>query len=314
MDFTPLFDGGRVLLATPTGDNSKAGLHDYLASHAQQLHQQMLEHGGILFRGFAVDNASDFDASARQLGARAYDYVGGNSPRTRVAEDVFTSTDYPASAEISLHNEMSYLPQWPRRLFFYSQQPAATGGQTSLACSRAMLHAVPEAIVQRLRDKGVTYTRNFQSGLMVGKSWQATYQTEDRDELEAIVAAQGSTCHWEANGSLKVSTRCEAFARHPETGEEVWFNQAEQWHPSALPEKLRTLFAARGMLAHDCSFGDGEPMDDAMLGEIRAAGQRSKLLFDWQKNYFLMLDNLLLMHGREPFSGSRKTLAYLSAT
>ncbi|MFC3377471.1 TauD/TfdA family dioxygenase [Rugamonas sp. CCM 8940] len=311
----PLFaQTGDGLLITPQGDAGLPALHAYLADQQTHLHRLMLEHGAILLRGFEVRDAADFHSSVKQLGARPFEYVGGNSPRTRVAPDVYSSTDYPASAAISLHNEMSYLPQWPRRLFFYSQLPAMTGGQTSLANSRAVLNAMPDSVVQKLRDKGVHYIRHFQPGLLVGKSWQATYQTEDRDELESIVRAQGSTCTWKADGALRVSTRCDAFASHPETGAQVWFNQAEQWHPSALPDKLRSLFAARGMLAHECEFADGEPMDEQMLAQMRQVINASKLLFDWQKNDVLMLDNLLMMHGREAFSGSRTTLAYLSST
>ncbi len=50
------------------------------------------------------------------------------------------------------------------------------------------------------------------------------------------------------------------------------------------------------------------------MSEIRRALDRSKLLFDWQRNDLLMIDNLLMMHGRESFKGERKTLACLSAT
>ncbi len=313
MRSAPLFSAPeRALVVTPGPDG--ASLPSLVEAQGERLHRLLLAHGGILFRGFDLPDSAAFNLAAAQLGGQAYHYVGGNSPRTKVDRDVYTSTEYPASETISLHNEMSYLPHWPRRLFFFSQVPAASGGQTSLACSRAVLRAMPEEIVARLRAKRINYIRHFQPGLKVGKSWQATFQTEDRDELEQILRAQQSRAVWGADGSLRVETRCEAFATHPETGEEVWFNQAEQWHPSALNPKLRALFEARGLLAHGCEFGDGEPMEDAMLGQIRAVVNAHKLLFDWQKNDLLMIDNLLLMHGREAFSGSRSTLAYLSAT
>jgi alpha-ketoglutarate-dependent taurine dioxygenase len=289
-----------------------AGLRGYLKANQDQLRQLMHEHGGLLFRGFDVESAEDFNACVAALDAQAFDYVGGNSPRTRVAGDVYTSTEYPASETISLHNEMSYLPTWPRRLFFFSHTAAATGGQTSLASSTDLLNALPDHVVGTFQDRKLNYVRNFPANMKLGKTWQATYGTEDREEAEQLIRAQGSACTWASNGDLRVTTRCDALTTHPDTGATVWFNQAEQWHPSALHSELRKLFEARNMLVHHCEHGDGSPIDEAQLDIIRSCANRNKLLFGWQKGDVLMIDNILMMHGREPFTGSRKTLAYLS--
>jgi len=304
------------IVISPGPDRSLQTLGRYLEDNRDMLREKLLRHGGILFRGFDLNCAEDFRHCSERLGARSFDYVGGNSPRVRVAPDVYTSTEYPATETISLHNEMSYLPRWPTRLFFFSLIPAASGGQTSLAHSVDVLRAVPDEIVRKLREKKVKYIRNFQPDIPLGKSWQATYQTDSREEVEEIAASQGSTCDWMPNGALRVTTVCDAFTTHPETGEEVWFNQAEQWHPSAMNPMLRDMFekmVGKGNLPHECEFGDGEPMTDADMAHVRRALGDNKLLFDWQRSDLMMIDNLLMMHGREPFKGDRKTLAYLSA-
>jgi alpha-ketoglutarate-dependent taurine dioxygenase len=318
MNVNALFNSDHhPIVITPAGDARQAALHDYLVHNRDQVQAWLLQHGGILLRGFQLDGAEDFRACSERLGAQAFDYIGGNSPRSRVAADVYTSTEYPATEVISLHNEMSYLPRWPRRLFFHSVVPAASGGQTSLANSEDVLRAVPEEIVRQLRERGINYVRNFQSSIPLGKNWQTTYQTQDRAEVESIAAEQGSTCRWQADGVLRVTTRCDAFVTHPQTGQEVWFNQAEQWHPSALNPQLRGMYeqmVGKGNLPHECEYGDGEPMEEAALAEVRRALDASKLLFDWQRGDLLMIDNILMMHGRESFKGERKTLAYLSET
>lgn len=314
---SPLFSPAphHPVVITPAGDASLAALGDYLESERDALQEALWRHGGLLFRGFAVKSAEDFRACTERLGAKSFDYVGGNSPRTRVSPDVYTSTEYPATETITLHNEMSYLPSWPSRLFFYSLIPAASGGQTSLAHSVDVLKAAPAHVVARLREKKIKYIRNFYAGIPLGKSWQVTYQTEKREEVEEIVASQGSTCEWQEKGGLRVSTVCNAFAVHPVTGEDVWFNQAEQWHRSALNPALRDMFekmVGKGNLPHECEYGDGEPLADEDMAAVRKAMNDNKLLFDWQRGDVLMIDNLLMMHGREPFKGERKTLAYLS--
>lgn len=318
MKIDALFESEHLpVMISPGADKRLSALHEYLRSEAEPLRALLGRHGGILFRGFEVEGAEDFRATNESLGAQPFDYVGGNSPRSRVAADVFTSTEYPASEVISLHNEMSYLPSWPRRLFFCSVVPAASGGQTSLAHGGEVLRRLPADVVQRLRSKQISYIRNFRSDIPLGKNWQTTYQTDDRAEVEAIAASQGSTCRWQPNGSLRVSTRCQATLVHPDTGAEYWFNQAEQWHPTALNPAIRSMFegmVGRGNLPHECEYGDGEPMEPEVLAEIRRVLDDSKLLFDWQRGDVLMIDNVAMMHGREAFKGERKTLAYLSST
>lgn len=319
MKVSPLFSTSvrQPITVTPGADASLHALNDYLSSNQNEIKEMLLKHGGILFRGFGLNGAQDFHDCVQKLDAYPFGYIGGDSPRNRVVADVFTSTEYPASEVISLHNEMSYLPSWPTRLFFYSLIPAATGGQTSLAMSADVLRSLPEEIVRNFRDKKINYIRNFHANIPFGKSWQATYQTEDRQEVEKIAAEQGSICNWSSDGMLRVTTRCDAFSTHPRTGDEVWFNQAEQWHASALNPAIRGMFekmVGKGNLPHECEYGDGEPMEEEMLAEVRRILGRNKLLFDWQRNDLLMIDNVLMMHGRESFKGERKTLAYLSST
>lgn len=319
MDIAPLFPAEpyHPLVVTPAADATPQALRQYLAENNPRVQRLLLHHGGILFRGFNVDEPFEFQECVQSAGARPFGYVGGDSPRSRVVDDVYTSTDYPASEVISLHNEMSYLPECPRRLFFLCETPASSGGQTSLAHCRDVLKALPTIILERFRSAGLNYIRNFYSGVRLGKSWQDTYSTHDRKELEAIVAKQGSTCEWSSNGDLRVSTLRSAFTTHPLTGELVWFNQAEQWHSSSLKPASRTLFEGmlgKGRLPHDCEYGDGTPLDENELSQIRHALNACKLLFDWQRGDLLMIDNILMMHGREAFTGHRRTLAYLSAT
>ena len=114
-----------------------------------------------------------------------------------------------------LHNEMSYLPRYAARVFPVRDSGPRPAVRTSLAHGRDVLDALPSEIVTNFRNKAVNYIRNFHPRWRVGKLWQATYQTVDRTEAEAIIAGQGSIFRWLPDGALRVSTRCDALTTHP---------------------------------------------------------------------------------------------------
>src|SRR5215216_4924970 len=73
----------------------------------EELQQKLLRSGALLFRGFPVMSASEFAHFARQFSGRElFTYVGGASPRQRLIDAVYTSTEYPEHVHLSLHNEM----------------------------------------------------------------------------------------------------------------------------------------------------------------------------------------------------------------
>src|SRR5690242_2048316 len=80
------------IVVTPAADSKPAALCDYLSSSQGEIIRLLTRHGGILFRGFRLDGPADFQACAESAGAAPFQYVGGDSPRTRVADDVYTST------------------------------------------------------------------------------------------------------------------------------------------------------------------------------------------------------------------------------
>jgi hypothetical protein len=95
------------------------------------------------------------------------------------------------------------------------------------------------------------------------------------------------------------------------TGELVWFNHVAFWHVSSLEPQLReAMFALFGEenLAYNTYYGDGTPIEDSIIAEIREAYRQETILFPWQHGDILMLDNMLVAHGRSPFVGPRKIL------
>jgi alpha-ketoglutarate-dependent taurine dioxygenase len=284
-----------------------------LSAHRDELERSLPAAGGILFRGFGVADAADFARFVGLFSGATLDYRYGSSPRSREAGNVFTSTEYPAREKIPLHNEMSYTTAWPLRIWFYSQIAATTGGETPLADSRRVYRRIPPAVRERFEARGVRYVRNYSAQFDV--SWQKTFQTDSRGEVEAYCRGRGITFEWSGEDGLRTSEICQASATHPVTGERLWMNQAHLFHVSALKPEIREYVQAAfppDKLPRNAYFGDGETIPDEDLDSIRRAYDAEERMFRWEPGDVLMLDNMAMAHGRNSFSGPRRVLVTMT--
>lgn len=275
--------------------------------------EHLLRDGGILFRGFTLEGAEQFREFAASFGHPLLNYEFGSTPRSSVTQGVYTSTEYPAHQSIPLHNEQAYSRDWPMRIWFYSMIAAQSGGETPIADSREVYKRMPAYIRERFVSKGLMYVRNFGNGLDV--AWEQVFNTEDRAVAEAYCKAHGITCEWKDDGELRTRQTCQAVARHPRTGEMVWFNQAHLFHISNLqPEVRESLLdiVDEEDLPRNVYYGDGTAIEDEVLNQIRAVLDDCMISFPWQSGDVLMLDNMLAAHARAPFEGKRKVIVAMA--
>src|SRR5262245_57430482 len=184
------------------------------------LGKDLLEHGAILFRGFGLRNATDFE---RVCSAICDDLFAeyGDLPREGVSDRVYQSTPYPPDKAILFHNESSHLPSWPRKQFFMCVQPSREGGYTPILDCREVYRRLDPAIREPFETKGVMYVRNFVRDIDV--SWQEFFHTEDRSQVEAACRKEGMSCEWTAGDGLRIRQTGPAVIKHPRTGEKVFF-------------------------------------------------------------------------------------------
>lgn len=262
--------------------------------------------GAVLLRGFTVPTPLDFRTFAARFGAPLATYEFGDTPRSKVLSGVYNSTEYPAHQSIPLHNEQSNTRPWPARVWFHCMKPPATGGATPIADSRRVFERIPPEIRDAFMANELLYVRNYGDA-----PWQRVFNTEERADVERYCAAHAIEWEWKPDGELRTRQRCPAALEHPETGELLWFNQAHVFHSSAVEPAVRASLGEAN-LPRNVYFGDGAPIDDASLDAIRAAYAATAVAFPWRAGDVLMLDNLLVAHGHEPFTGARSVIVAMA--
>jgi alpha-ketoglutarate-dependent taurine dioxygenase len=285
-------------------------LVDWAAAHAELVEGLLLEHRALLFRGFAIAGAAGLRRFTQVTsGGEPLDYRDRSSPRHAVAERVFTSTDYPAAESIAMHHEGTYWLTCPLKIYFFCNLAPRQGGETPIADGRRVLSRLDPALTRRFATGNLLYSRNYNAGF--GLPWQTVFQTDDPTEVERYCRDHAITFDWRPGGRLRTRQLRPAFVRHPRTGEVLWFNHAAFFHVSALDPQLRrgllADFAAEDLPYNTC-YADGGEIAERDLDAVRVAYREEKVVIPWRQGDLLMLDNLTIAHGREPFAGPREIL------
>jgi hypothetical protein len=155
------------------------------------------------------------------------------------------------------------------------------------------------------------------------------FGTTDRAVVERKCRENGLDPAWGPGGRLKLTRVQPALKPHPVTGEAVWFNHSQVFHPSAAPAEYRRIAQRMGPVpyavlsrvaeaavrvkartqgeeqAMHCTYGDGTPIPDRDMDAVRDAIWHNQVFFRWRKGDVLILDNDAVAHARMPYTGPR---------
>lgn len=295
------------LIVTPSF--ADVNLADWMANNRALISDKLSIHGGILFRGFVLRTQEDFQHALQATGIELIDYNESSTPRKQLGGQVYTSTEFPPDQTIRLHNELSTAATFPLNVWFFALQPAPQGGETPIADMRNVYKRLSTTVQDEFKKRGWMLIRNYNDGF--GLPWQEAFHTTDKKEVEDYCHKNAITFEWKDNDHLRTRQVRPAITTHPKTGDTVWFNHMAFWHASSLERSVREVLLRnleeQGLPYHTY-YGDGGRIDDIVVEEVRTAYQEEKVVFPWEQGDLLMLDNMLVAHGRNPYSGPRRIL------
>jgi alpha-ketoglutarate-dependent taurine dioxygenase len=286
----------------------------WLQAHRADLLDRASQHGAVLFRGFPVRTAEDFDRfiAAFDLPNFRYEDSLSNAVRVVKTDRVFTANEAPPSVTIFLHHEMAQTPIYPSRLFFFCEHAAETGGATPLCRSDVLwskLAANCPDFARNCETKGLKYSNvmpaanDAASGM--GRSWQSTLAAETSADAERRLQRLGYSWEWLPDGCLRATTPVLPAIRKLPDGRVTFFNQ--------LIAAFNGWKDDRNDPSRAITFGDGTPLDRSAVEVASRLGDELSFDTPWQRGDVVLVDNYVTMHGRRTFTGTRKVLASLIA-
>ena len=318
------------LVLRPKRDANGRELIELLRIHGSAIRSCLLEHGGILLRGFPITGVKGFaEVVAALATGPAVDYIGGDSPRQKLEGSVYTSTEAPSAVKIPLHNELSFTRDYPKHIFFHCAIAPAERGETILGDARRIYGELDDTVRERFIARGLKYASCYygQSWVMdllnrmqpSHKSWRSVFETQDRDRLEELCRQHDFGFEWHDDNWVRISQTRPAAIMHPETRQQVWFCQPHlyDFNPRLLGwwrwVGAKLFYARPHTRLHEVFHADGSEIARSDIYHLMDTLDACTVSFPWCSGDVLMLDNVLGMHGRATFNGQRRILAAMTS-
>jgi hypothetical protein len=217
---------------------------------------------------------------------------------------VLTTNESPPSEPIPFHHELAQTPAPPSHICFYCSINDAEGGSTPILRSdlvyEYMSKKYPE-FTEKIEKLGVKYIKicpeEDDASSALGRSWKSSFQCKTKEQAEANMKAQGTTWEWLPNGDCKTISQVLPAIRVSSNGNKVFFNQIIAAYTGWIDSR------------NDCKkavvFGDDTPMHDDVLMDIAAFMAENRCAYRWTPGKFIIVDNTVAYHSRQPFKGPR---------
>lgn len=285
----------------------------WAAEHRDALRAAVVEHGSLLVRGLKLHDVAETEAVFRQLGSLMAEREAF-APRHRYAEGLYSASKWPPNEHMCMHHELSYAVELPSLIFFACLVAPTSGGETPVADSATVLHALPAELVERFERVGWLLIRNYNND--IGASVAEAFGADDRRAVESYCRANAIQFEWQRDGALRTRQRRSAIVRHPRTGQRCWFNQIaflNKWtiDDPELREYLVDTYGEDGLPFNTC-FGNGDPICADVIKLIDEVYEKNTTRERWQSGDLFLVDNIRTAHARESFEGPRDVLVAMA--
>jgi hypothetical protein len=240
-------------------------------------------------------------------------YVGGAAVRKLIVGNeqslnevqVLTTNESPSSSSIPFHHELAQTPNPPDHICFFCLVNEADGGSTPLIRSDFvydfLLEKYPE-FVAKAEELGVKYKRivpeEDDPTSALGRSWKSMFHVQTKEAAEAEMTKQDYTFEWHENNDCCVVSKTLPAIKVSSNGNKAFFNQViaayTGWNDKRNVGKNAVVF------------GDGSALPDDVITDLAQFMADNSSAYRWVPGKFVIVDNTVAYHSRQPFSGGRR--------
>lgn len=130
------------------------------------------------------------------------------------------------------------------------------------------------------------------------------YHVETKEEAEKEMEKQGSTWEWLANDDCRIISQKLPAVKTCSNGNYSFFNQMIAAYTGWIDKRNDPKKAL--------TFGDDSPIDPDVMEKLAQYYEGNKCAFRWTPGKFVIVDNSVAAHSRQPFEGTRKVFAAIA--
>ncbi|WP_407890343.1 TauD/TfdA family dioxygenase [Scytonema sp. NUACC26] len=329
------------LVVQPVNDKSFAVLEARLHESSDWFNKQLDKYGAILFRGFEVESAEQFQKVLELLHVQLEShYHFGSAHRVRITDKVFTSSEAPPDTIIAPHNELNMVPVRPGILAFFCQVQPDRYGETPIINTEKLFYDLSPKLQHKIANYPQRFVRYVPYHLL-----EIVFEDLSHEEITELLQKQGFDFNWEKDGSISFECSYIPLFSHPRTSKLCFCLSivdclvSREWY-----RNLRQRYSLRKRLYYDflpanlyksiqqglttaATVVDGSQkrtstlnayfvnesdryvtMTEAEAQELGKAEWKNAAIFSWKQGDVLVIDNLQVAHSRLNTKLKRKIL------
>lgn len=134
------------------------------------------------------------------------------------------------------------------------------------------------------------------------------FKVETRENAEVKMTESNYEFEWvqveEGSFDCKVISKVLPAVRHSTNGRKTFYNQVIAAYTGWIDK--------RNIYGQAVKFGDGELIPEAFIKELESFMKTNACVFQWEKGSFVIVDNSVAYHSRQPFEGKRTVYASIA--
>lgn len=292
---------------------------EFMIANHETVLKAASEYGAVMFSNFAIKSGEEWASILYKTSLKQMNYIGGAAVRKLIVGNdkrmndmqVLTTNESPPSEPIPFHHELAQTPFPPSHICFYSKINDADGGSTPLIRSDFvydwLLKNYPD-FCAKIEELGVKYRKVAPAvddpSSALGRSWRSSFQCQTKEEAEVKAKEQGSTLEWMENDDCRIVSQVLPAVRVSSNGCKTFYNQIIAAYTGWIDKRNDPKKAV--------VFGDDSLLPDEVLSNLAKYMKENQSAYRWTPGKFVIVDNSVAYHSREPFFGRRIVYAAIA--